>query len=66
MLWDITSVEFLGEICEFGMAMQWNLALYFMRMVWMVLNGWVSACLIVADEIARAFRAGDVGPLPLG
>lgn len=66
-LWGITSIDFFwGEISEFGMAMRWSLAIYFMGMVWMALNGWVSACLIVADEIARSFRAGDVGPLHLG
>lgn len=48
------------------MAMRWSLVIYFMSVVWAALNGWVSACLMVADEIARGLRAGDIGPLPIG
>lgn len=54
------------SICQTKMAMRWSLVIYFMSVVWAVLNGWVSACLMVADEIARGLRAGDIGPLPIG
>ncbi|XP_026666341.1 uncharacterized protein LOC103722451 [Phoenix dactylifera] len=48
------------------MAMPWGSAIYLMKMVWMILKGWISSCLMVANEIARALRTGDIGPLPVG
>ncbi|XP_042450857.1 uncharacterized protein LOC122035822 [Zingiber officinale] len=48
------------------MALPWSLAIYVMHVVWAVLNGWVSTCLMIADEIARGLRSGDIGPLPVG
>ncbi|KAF7019441.1 hypothetical protein CFC21_032617 [Triticum aestivum] len=45
------------------MTMLWGLAAY---MVWAVLAGWVSACLLVANEIARGMRAGEIGPFVVG
>lgn len=48
------------------MAMPWSLAIYVMGMVWVVLNGWVSTCLMIADEIARGLRSGEIGTLPVG
>ncbi|XP_072975647.1 uncharacterized protein [Typha angustifolia] len=48
------------------MAMPWGLAVYIMNMVWIVLDDWISSCVTVADEIARALRTGDIGPFPVG
>ncbi|XP_077218811.1 uncharacterized protein LOC143853002 [Tasmannia lanceolata] len=48
------------------MAMPWRMAIYIVKMVWMMLNGWVSSCLMVANEIARSLRTGDVGPFHIG
>ncbi|PON83215.1 hypothetical protein TorRG33x02_210490 [Trema orientale] len=44
------------------MAMPWGMTLWMAKMVWIALSGWVSSCLIVADEIASSFRTGDIGP----
>ncbi|PON31589.1 hypothetical protein PanWU01x14_368750 [Parasponia andersonii] len=44
------------------MAMPWEMTLWMAKMVWIALSGWVSSCLIVADEIASSFRTGDIGP----
>ncbi|KAF4402529.1 hypothetical protein G4B88_012314 [Cannabis sativa] len=38
------------------MAMPWGMTLWMTKMVWLALSGWVSSCLIVADEIATSFR----------
>ncbi|XP_078152251.1 uncharacterized protein LOC144547470 [Carex rostrata] len=43
-----------------------GLTLYFMNHVLGFLHGWVSSCLSIADEIARAIRRGDIGPFPVG
>ncbi|XP_074586213.1 uncharacterized protein LOC141841916 [Curcuma longa] len=48
------------------MAMPWSLAIYVMGMVWVVLHGWVSTCLMIADEIAHGLRSGEIGTLPVG
>ncbi|CAA7405948.1 unnamed protein product [Spirodela intermedia] len=48
------------------MAMPWRLVFHMAEVVWMVLQGWLSSCLMVADEIARALRSGDIGPFPVG
>ncbi|KAF7088692.1 hypothetical protein CFC21_091773 [Triticum aestivum] len=48
------------------MAMPRGLAAYMVDMVWAVLAGWVSACLLVANEIARGMRAGEIGPFVVG
>ncbi|KAF4374474.1 hypothetical protein F8388_016025 [Cannabis sativa] len=44
------------------MAMPWGMTLWMTKMVWLALSGWVSSCLIVADEIATSFRTGDISP----
>ncbi|KAI0504375.1 hypothetical protein KFK09_015327 [Dendrobium nobile] len=51
---------------EMAMAMPLSLATYIVNMVWGLLDGWISSCVIVADEIARALRTGDIGPFPIG
>ncbi|XP_024313877.1 uncharacterized protein LOC100831464 [Brachypodium distachyon] len=48
------------------MTMPWGLAAYMVDMVWAVLAGWVSTCLLVANEIARGMRAGEIGPFIVG
>ncbi|XP_020099837.1 uncharacterized protein LOC109718187 isoform X2 [Ananas comosus] len=48
------------------MAMPWGLAVYIMNMVWVALDGWISSCVMVADEIAHALRTGDVSSFPIG
>ena len=48
------------------MTMPWELVAYRVDMVWAVLAGWVSACLLVANEIARGMRAGEIGPFVVG
>ncbi|XP_038721776.1 uncharacterized protein LOC120013879 isoform X2 [Tripterygium wilfordii] len=48
------------------MAMPWSMVLWMAEMVWLALAGWVSSCLNVADELARALRNGDIGPLHAG
>nr|CAB3464494.1 unnamed protein product [Digitaria exilis] len=44
------------------MTMPWGVAVCIVDMVWVVLAGWVSTCLVVANEIARAMRNGEIGP----
>ncbi|XP_047066549.1 uncharacterized protein LOC124674549 [Lolium rigidum] len=48
------------------MAMPWGLAAHIVDMVWALLAGWVSTCLVVANEIARAMRGGEIGPFIVG
>ncbi|XP_030485034.1 uncharacterized protein LOC115701388 [Cannabis sativa] len=48
------------------MAMPWGMTLWMTKMVWLALSGWVSSCLIVADEIATSFRTGDISPFHVG
>ncbi|KAI4348618.1 hypothetical protein L6164_009322 [Bauhinia variegata] len=47
------------------MAMPWGMTLWMAKMVLIALSGWVSSCLIVADEFASALRSGDIGPFHL-
>nr|XP_009385571.2 PREDICTED: uncharacterized protein LOC103972899 [Musa acuminata subsp. malaccensis] len=42
-----------------SMAMPWELAVYIVNMVWDALDGWISSCLSVADEIADVLRAAN-------
>ncbi|KAM3295558.1 hypothetical protein ACQJBY_038062 [Aegilops geniculata] len=51
---------------EERMGMPRGLSAYMVDMVWAVLAGWVSACLLVANEIARGMRAGEIGPFVVG
>ncbi|XP_068660558.1 uncharacterized protein [Aristolochia californica] len=48
------------------MVLPWSYAFYVMKVVWIIMNGWVSSCLIVADEIARSIRTGEIGPFHIG
>ncbi|XP_057983512.1 uncharacterized protein LOC131168229 [Malania oleifera] len=48
------------------MAMPWAMTLWMARMVWIVLSGWVSSCLTVADDIASSIRTGDISPFHVG
>ncbi|KAF8716243.1 hypothetical protein HU200_019123 [Digitaria exilis] len=48
------------------MTMPWGVAVCIVDMVWVVLAGWVSTCLVVANEIARAMRNGEIGPFVVG
>ncbi|KAM3405663.1 hypothetical protein ACQJBY_008271 [Aegilops geniculata] len=48
------------------MTMPWGLAAYMVDMLCAALAGWVSACLLVANEIARGMRAGEIGPFIVG
>ena len=48
------------------MAMPWAMTLWMAKMVWVALTGWVSSCLIVADEVANSLRTGDIGPFHVG
>uniref|UniRef100_A0A0E0LII1 Uncharacterized protein n=1 Tax=Oryza punctata TaxID=4537 RepID=A0A0E0LII1_ORYPU len=50
-----------GEGSE-RMTMSWGLTAYIVDMVWMVLAGWVSTCLVIAGEIARGMRNGEISP----
>ncbi|KAK9671240.1 hypothetical protein RND81_12G015600 [Saponaria officinalis] len=43
------------------MAISWSVTMWVSKMVWLGLVGWVSSCLVVADEIARSLRSGDIG-----
>ncbi|EMS68806.1 hypothetical protein TRIUR3_10566 [Triticum urartu] len=54
------------ESSEERMGMPRGLSAYMVDMVWAVLAGWVSACLLVANEIARGMRAGEIGPFVVG
>ncbi|CAN6486004.1 unnamed protein product [Victoria cruziana] len=36
------------------------------KVVWAILRGWISACVTIASEIARALRLGDMGPFHVG
>ncbi|KAL6336645.1 hypothetical protein AAG906_035959 [Vitis piasezkii] len=45
------------------MAMPWGMTLWMAKIVWVVLSGWVSSCLTVADDIASSLRTGDIGVL---
>ncbi|KAF4370757.1 hypothetical protein F8388_025136 [Cannabis sativa] len=47
------------------MAMPWGMTLWMTKMVWLALSGWVSSCLIVADEIATSFRTDDLTRIPV-
>ncbi|KAG4912913.1 hypothetical protein JHK82_053495 [Glycine max] len=44
------------------MAMALDAALWIVKMTWIALSGWISSCLIVADEFASSLRSGDIGP----
>ncbi|RLM99593.1 hypothetical protein C2845_PM06G01770 [Panicum miliaceum] len=48
------------------MTMPWGVAVCIVDMVWAVLAGWVSTCLVVANEVARAMRNGEIGPFVVG
>lgn len=48
------------------MAMTWGFTLWMAKMVWIAIKGWVSSCLIVADELASSLRTGDIGPFNVG
>ncbi|XP_034693604.1 uncharacterized protein LOC117920280 [Vitis riparia] len=48
------------------MAMPWGMTLWMAKIVWVVLSGWVSSCLTVADDIASSLRTGDIGPFHVG
>lgn len=48
------------------MAVTCGFILWMVRMVWIAIKGWVSSCLIVADELASSLRTGDIGPLNVG
>lgn len=48
------------------MAMPLSMVMWMGKMVLMALCGWVSSCLTVADEVASALRAGDIGPFHVG
>ena len=48
------------------MTMSWGLAAHIVDMVWMVLAGWVSTCLVIAGEIARGMRNGEISPFVVG
>ncbi|KAL5196885.1 hypothetical protein ABZP36_000397 [Zizania latifolia] len=39
---------------------------YIVDMVWAVLASWVSTFLVIADEIARAMRSGEISPFSVG
>ncbi|ONM58925.1 hypothetical protein ZEAMMB73_Zm00001d021874 [Zea mays] len=43
------------------MTMPWGLAACIVDMVWAVLAGWVSTCLVIANEVARGMRSGEIG-----
>lgn len=48
------------------MAMALNAAFYIAKMTWIALSGWITSCLIVADEFASSLRSGDIGPFHVG
>ncbi|XP_004303434.1 PREDICTED: uncharacterized protein LOC101313620 [Fragaria vesca subsp. vesca] len=48
------------------MAMPWSVTVWMAEIVWIVLTGWVSSCLTVADELASSIRTGDIGPFNVG
>ncbi|CAM9002718.1 unnamed protein product [Rhodiola kirilowii] len=48
------------------MVMPLEMAVWTGKMVWMALSGWVTSCLIVADEIAVSLRNGDIGAFHVG
>ncbi|XP_006492517.2 uncharacterized protein LOC102610363 [Citrus sinensis] len=48
------------------MAVTCGFILWMAKMVWIAIKGWVSSCLIVADELASSLRTGDIGPLNVG
>ncbi|XP_078436179.1 uncharacterized protein LOC144706957 [Wolffia australiana] len=48
------------------MAMPWKLAVHVAELVWIVLQGWMSSCLLVAEEIALALYNGEIRPFHVG
>ncbi|XP_057547660.1 uncharacterized protein LOC130826133 [Amaranthus tricolor] len=48
------------------MAMPWSMTLWISKMVWLALAGWITSCLIIADEIAGSIRSGDIGAFNIG
>ncbi|XP_057249415.1 uncharacterized protein LOC104889470, partial [Beta vulgaris subsp. vulgaris] len=46
--------------------MPWSVTLWISNIVWLALAGWITSCLIVADEIANSMRAGDIGAFHVG
>ncbi|KAL9264259.1 hypothetical protein AKJ16_DCAP08480 [Drosera capensis] len=46
------------------MAVPWKVSIWIAKMVWLALAGWVSSCLIVADDIASSLRSGDIDSCP--
>ncbi|KAF6158557.1 hypothetical protein GIB67_040071 [Kingdonia uniflora] len=48
------------------MAMPWGMALSLAKVVWIAVCEWISSCMLVAHEIARALRVGDIGPFHVG
>ncbi|WVZ62447.1 hypothetical protein U9M48_012198 [Paspalum notatum var. saurae] len=55
-----------GEKRPARMAMPWGVAAGIVDMVWAVLAAWVSTCLVIANELARGMRSGDIGPFVVG
>lgn len=54
------------EVEESEMVMPLEMAVWTGQMVWMALSGWITSCLIVADEIAVSLRTGDIGAFHVG
>jgi len=54
------------EGARMTMTMPWGLAACIVDMVWAVLAGWVSTCLVIANEVARGMRSGEIGPFVVG
>ncbi|KAJ0043011.1 hypothetical protein Pint_18246 [Pistacia integerrima] len=48
------------------MAVPLGMTVWMAKMVWRALNGWLSSCLTVADEVAASLRTGDIGPFHVG
>ena len=62
-IWEkIWKIEKERERGKQTMAVPWGSTLWMAKMVWLALCGWITSCLIVADEIASSFQTGDMGP----
>jgi hypothetical protein len=48
------------------MTMSWRLVACIVDMVWAVLAGWVSTCLVIANEVARGMRSREISPFVVG
>ncbi|KAL6657431.1 hypothetical protein ACP70R_005211 [Stipagrostis hirtigluma subsp. patula] len=50
----------VAEASALFLMVPWRIEVYLAEMVWEMLGGWLSSCIAVADDVARALRSGDI------